>query len=369
MHKHLIKTLLVIVVSSVLGGSLLLGCTQANSKQQQTPQQSPFAQPADNNQISDVRNTPIVRAVRAVGPAVVGITNKAYARDLLRGKVLVEKGSGSGVIIDQNGIIVTNNHVVEDAQELIVSLSDGRSFPGKVLGKDPMTDLAVIKVEATGLPVAVLGDSDNLMVGETAIAIGNPLGREFQGSVTVGVVSALGRSIELGDRQFKLIQTDAAINPGNSGGALANAYGAVIGINSAKVSLEGVEGIAFAIPINSAKPIIQSIIEKGRVIRSYLGVGLIDKRMAPNFDIDLEKGVLIGQIYANGPAAKAGLFEDDIILSIGGKEVNTIAELRTELDKYAVGTTVNVVILRDNNQMTIGVVLEETPQKQTRLRR
>ena len=368
MHKRLMKALLVVIISSVLGGGLLLGCTQVNSKQQ-TPQQSPFAQPADNNQISDARNTPIVRAVRAVGPAVVGITNKAYARDLLRGKVLVEKGSGSGVIIDQNGIIVTNNHVVEDAQELIVSLSDGRSFSGKVLGRDPMTDLAVIKVEATGLPAAVLGDSDNLMVGETAIAIGNPLGREFQGSVTVGVVSALGRSIEIGDRQFKLIQTDAAINPGNSGGALASADGAVIGINSAKVSLEGVEGIAFAIPINSAKPIIQSIIEKGRVIRSYLGVGLIDKRTAPNFDIDLEKGVLIAQIYANGPAAKAGLSEDDVILSIGDKEVNTVVDLRTELDKYAVGTKVDVVILRDNKQITVGVVLEETPQKQPRMRR
>ncbi|MPL58445.1 putative serine protease HtrA [bioreactor metagenome] len=161
-----------------------------------------------------------------------------------------------------------------------IDLADGRTFNGKVLGVDPATDLAVVKVDTTGLPTAVLGDSDGLLIGEPAIAIGNPLGMEFRGSVTVGVISALNRSIEIGERKFKLIQTDAAINPGNSGGALVNADGVVVGINSAKIAVAGVEGIGFAIPINTARPILQSVIEKGRVVRAYLGVGVLDRNTA-----------------------------------------------------------------------------------------
>ena len=231
---------IVALVGIVLGASLMVGC---NGQSLAKPNPQSVSQIANlNNQksmagVSDARNTPIVRAAQAVAPAVVGITNKAYARDYFNRKVLVEQGEGSGVIIDANGYIATNNHVVNGAQEIVVSLPDGRSFPGKVLGADPATDLAVVKIEATDLPVATLGDSDNLLVGEPVIAIGNPLGLEFQGSVTVGVISALNRSIDIGERKFKLIQTDAAINPGNSGGPLVDSRGRVVGINTAIIAI------------------------------------------------------------------------------------------------------------------------------------
>lgn len=214
--------------------------------------------------MSSARNTPIVKAAKKVGPTVVGITNKALVRDYFNRTQLVEKGVGSGVIYSKDGLIATNNHVVEGAKELVVSLPDGRTYPGRVLGTDPTTDLAVVKIDAKeDLPVAEFGDSDSLMVGEPAIAIGNPLGLEFRGSVTTGVISALNRSVDVGERNFKLIQTDAAINPGNSGGALVNADGQVIGINSAKVAVSGVEGIGFAIPINEAKPILEALAKMG----------------------------------------------------------------------------------------------------------
>lgn len=323
-------------------------------------------QPAANTQVSEARNTSIVRAAQAVGPAVVGITNKSYVRDFFNRKVLVERGAGSGVIFDANGYIATNYHVVQDAQEITVSLSDGRTFTGKVLGSDPATDLAVVKVDAAGLPTAVLGDSDSLLIGEPAIAIGNPLGMEFRGSVTVGVISALNRSIEIGERKFQLIQTDAAINPGNSGGALVNADGVVIGINSAKISVAGVEGIGLAIPINTARPILESIIEKGRVVRAYLGVGVLDRNTAARYgyDLDLDKGVYLAQIAPTGPAAKAGLREGDIILKVAGVETNSVADLRSTIDAQPVGSKKDVIITRNGQSMTIKVTFEEMPAGQ-----
>ncbi|MDD4601213.1 MAG: trypsin-like peptidase domain-containing protein [Negativicutes bacterium] len=320
-------------------------------------------QPAANTQVSDARNTAIVRAAQAVSPAVVGITNKAYVRDYFNRKVLVERGAGSGVIFDSNGYIATNYHVVQGAQEITVSLADGRTFTGKVLGTDPATDLAVVKVDTTGLPTAVLGDSDGLLIGEPAIAIGNPLGMEFRGSVTVGVISALNRSIEIGERKFKLIQTDAAINPGNSGGALVNADGVVVGINSAKIAVAGVEGIGFAIPINTARPILQSVIEKGRVVRAYLGVGVLDRNTAARYgyELNIERGVYLAQVAPNGPAAKAGLREGDIILKVAGTETNSVADLRSTIDAQPVGSKKDVIIIRNNQTMTIVVTFEEMP--------
>jgi len=201
------------------------------------------------------------------------------------------------------------------------------------------------------------------MVGEPAIAIGNPLGLEFKGSVTAGVISALNRSIDIGERRFKLIQTDAAINPGNSGGALVNADGVVVGINSAKISLTGVEGIGFAIPINSARPILQSIIDKGRVIRAYLGVGALDKNSAAKYgyELNLEKGVYVAKLSPSGPAAKAGIREGDVILKVAGAETNSVADLRAVLDSQQVGSSVEVVIQRNGKNQTISVLLEEMP--------
>ncbi len=366
-----IKLIAVItLVGAMLGGSLVYSWLNnyyakpvpppINQSLGQVPGLKP---PSAKASVSEARNTPVVRAAQAVGPAVVGITNKAYARDFYNRRVLIEQGTGSGVIFDANGYIATNNHVVENAQEIVVSLSDGRTLPGRVLGTDPATDLAVVKVDESGLPAAQFGDSDSLLVGEPAIAIGNPLGLEFRGSVTAGVISALNRSLEIGERRFKLIQTDAAINPGNSGGALVNADGVVIGINSAKISVAGVEGIGFSIPINLARPILQSIIEKGRVIRAYLGVGVLDKMSAARYgyDLNLEKGVYVARAGRSGPAGKAGIVEGDIIVKVAGQETNSVADLRSVLDTQAVGSRVTVDIIRNGQSQSITVLLEEMP--------
>lgn len=368
--KRLTPYIAVSLISMVIGATFVVGCAgnfTGDKAQKPDTAGSPFKAlqpPAAQAHVSDARNTPIVRAAQTVGPAVVGITNKGIARDFFSNRqVLVEQGTGSGVIFDEQGYIATNYHVVQNAQEISVSLADGRTFDGKVVGGDPATDLAVVKVNASNLPVAVLGDSDSLMVGEPAIAIGNPLGLEFKGSVTAGVISALNRSLDIGERRFKLIQTDAAINPGNSGGALVNADGVVIGINSAKISLSGVEGIGFAIPINSARPILQSLIDKGRVIRAYLGVGALDQSTAAKYgyELKLDKGVYIAKASASGPAYKAGIREGDIILKVAGAETNSVAELRAVLDTQQVGGKVEVVIQRNDQKQTINVLLEEMP--------
>lgn len=370
MYKKFAPLFIIAVVGAIIGGGLVLGCSGDFSArsipQVVAPLQNLVQTPSTQAQVSAGRNTPIVRAAQAVGPAVVGITNKAYARDYFNRKVLVEQGTGSGVIFDSRGYIATNNHVVENAQEILVSLADGRVLNGKVLGADPVTDLAVVKVEIGDLPVALLGDSDNLLVGEPAIAIGNPLGLEFKGSVTAGVISALNRSIEIGERKFKLIQTDAAINPGNSGGALVNADGVVVGINSAKISIAGVEGIGFSIPINTARPILQSLIEKGHVIRPYLGVGIIDRNTAAayGYEFNIEKGIYLVKIAKTGPAGKAGLTEGDIILKVAGMDINSVADLRAAVDAQAVGSKIDVSIIRGGNQKNVSVLLEEMPSNQ-----
>ncbi len=367
-YRKIAPFFLTAVFGAFIGGGLVLGYGGSFvAKEQARPQgeKITLSQGTANAQLSAARNTPLVRAAQAVGPAVVGITNKAYARDYFNRKVLVEKGTGSGVIFDAKGYIATNNHVVEGAQELAVSLADGRVVTGRVVGTDPVTDLAVVKVEEANLPVATLGDSDSLMVGEPALCIGNPLGLEFKGSVTAGVISALNRSLEIGERKFKLIQTDAAINPGNSGGALVNADGVVVGINSAKIAVEGVEGIGFAIPINSARPILESIIEKGRVVRAYIGIGSLDKETAAayGYRLDLEQGVYVAQVQPDGPAGKAGIRQGDIILKIGGTPVNSVVDLRAAVAAQPVGGKVEVLIVRKGKQMTASVVLEEMPQQ------
>ena len=309
---------------------------------------------------SDARNTPVVRAARAVGPAVVGITNKAVARDWFNNQFEIEQGVGSGVIFRADGYIVTNNHVIAGAKEIIVSLADGRSVSGELIGTDEVTDLAVVKIDADNLTAAEFGDSDDIMVGEPAIAIGNPLGLEFQGSVTAGVISALNRTLNLNDRQFKLIQTDAAINPGNSGGALVNADGLVIGINSAKLAANGVEGMGFAIPINTVRDIVAELMEKGRVIRPWLGVGVFDKETAARqgYRLNADAGVYVEHVDKDGSAGAAGIRRGDIILEIAGKPVNTVGELRSAVAEQKVGTVIQVKLQRDGDIITVDVTLQ-----------
>ena len=318
----------------------------------------------DTANLSAARNTPAVRAAKAVGPSVVGITNKAVVRDWFNNPVETE-GAGSGVVFRADGYIVTNNHVVSGAKEIIVSLADGRSLKGKLIGADEVTDLAVVKVEASDLPVATFGDSDGIVVGEPAIAIGNPLGLEFQGSVTSGVISALNRTLDISDKRVKLLQTDAAINPGNSGGALVNADGQVIGINSAKVAASGVEGMGFSIPSNTVQAIIKELMEKGYVARPYLGVTIFDPGTAARYgyQLNIDKGVYVFRLTLGGPADKAGLQRGDIILKMGDKEVNSVSELRRQVGEHKVGDSVKITFDRNGTTHTVDIVLEEMPQE------
>lgn len=314
-------------------------------------------------QVSSNRETPAVRVAKAVGPSVVGITNKAIARDFFNRRVETE-GVGSGVIFRSDGYIVTNNHVIAGAKELIVSLADGNTLNAELVGADEMTDIAVVKVDAKDLPTAKFGNSDEVVVGEPAIAIGNPMGLEFQGSVTVGVISALNRTLELNDKRVKLFQTDAAISPGNSGGALVNAEGEVIGINSAKLATNGVEGMAFAIPINTVKTIIDELMAKGYVARPYLGVTIFDKPTAARYgyQLSIDKGVYVFQVSLESPAGRAGLQRGDVILSIDDKEVNSVAEVRSDIAARKVGDKVKVKYDRDGKENTVEVTLQEMPQ-------
>ncbi len=319
--------------------------------------------PESNVKISEARNTPAVRVAKLVGPAVVGITNKTVAHDIFN-RAFETEGVGSGVIFKSDGYIITNNHVIANAKEIIVSLSDGNTVNGTLIGTDEMSDIAVVKIDEKNLPTAELGDSDTVVVGEPAIAIGNPMGLEFQGSVTVGVISALNRTLDLNDRRVKLFQTDAAISPGNSGGALVNADGQVIGINSAKLAVNGVEGMGFAIPINTVKSIVDELMDKGYVARPYLGVTIFDKPTAARYgyQLTLDRGVYVFQVAIDSPAGRAGFQRGDIILSIDGEEVNSVPEVRNAVAAHKVGDKVKVEVDQGGMKNTVEITLEEMPQ-------
>jgi serine protease Do len=272
-----------------------------------------------------------------------------------------QQGSGSGVIIDESGYVLTNNHVVSGADKITVKLSDGREFKAKRIGTDPKTDLALIKIDSKNLPVATLGDSDKIEVGEWVIAIGNPFGLEH--TVTVGVVSAKSRS-GLGTGTYEdFIQTDASINPGNSGGPLVNINGEVIGINTMIVGLG--TGIGFAIPINMAKNIIDDLIKHGKVTRPWVGIGIQDltPELKKHFKISEEEGVIINQIYKNSPAEKADLKTGDVIQEVDGKKVNDAQSLVKEILKKHIGQKIRLGIAREGNFINIDVATKEMPAK------
>jgi len=298
---------------------------------------------------------------REITPAVVGISTVEIQYDLFF-RPVESMSVGSGVIVDPNGYILTNDHVVGRARKITVILSDGRHYDAKRLWSDPTLDLAVIKIKAEDLKVAPLGDSDRLAVGELAVAIGNPLGLRFQRTVTAGIISALERSLPVGNVIMQdLIQTDASINPGNSGGPLINSRGEVIGINTVKAS--EAEAMGFAIPINLAKPIVKSIIEHGRFIKPWLGISGIDREIAAyyNTKVKIDRGILVGGVEPGSPAYKGGIREGDIITHIQGQEINTMAKLRMVLYNLEVGQTVEIRVLRDNKERIISVTLEEMP--------
>jgi len=272
-----------------------------------------------------------------------------------------QRGEGSGVIVDKEGYVLTNNHVIEGADRVKVRLNDGREFIATVKGRDTRTDLAVLHIKAKDLPVATLGDSDKLEVGEWAIAIGNPFGLEH--TVTVGVISAKGRS-GLGTGTYEdFIQTDASINPGNSGGPLINIDGEVIGIN-VMIIWPG-QGIGFAIPINMAKQILADLIKEGKVVRPWLGIRVQDLTadMAEQFQVKDREGVLISQVEPGTGAEKAGLTSGDIIKSVDDKAVKNASELIKEIQKRKVGQKVRLGLIRDGKEMTVEVNLTAMPEK------
>ena len=306
----------------------------------------------------------VVEAVNKVKPAVVGISNMQQGTDFFgRQTQEQEAGTGSGVLFDsEKGYIVTNNHVVEGAKDLEVTLEDGKRIKGELVGTDPLTDLAVVKVdpkEVTAIKAAAFGSSDSLNIGEPAIAIGNPLGLKFAQTVTTGVISATKRDMPTADGAFSMsvLQTDAAINPGNSGGALVNIKGEVIGINSAKISQTGIEGIGFAIPMDEAKPIIQQLIDKGKVERPVLGISPVDLADVDQqrLDVPVDKGVVIAKVSGN--ADKAGLQRGDVIVKIDGDQVDDQIALRKALYKKKPGDTVKVEYYRGKDLKTVSVQL------------
>jgi len=273
-----------------------------------------------------------------------------------------QHGSGSGVIIRQDGYVLTNNHVVGQADEIKVTLNDKREFQGKVVGRDSFTDLALVKIEATGLPIAQLGTSKNLRPGDWAIAIGSPLGLDH--SVTMGIISALGRSLsDINSVDF--IQTDAAINPGNSGGPLLNIRGEVIGLNTA-IRGDG-QNIGFAIPIDIAKEVVDQLVKGGKIKRPYVGIYMQDlnEKIARAIGVPANtKGVLIAKVDPEGPAALGGLTAGDVIEKIDGKEVMTSKEVQKRIRSHKVDETVDFLVLRNGALTATTVKLGDYPQKE-----
>ena len=365
------------LLAALLGLALLPACRAQESKSSAAPLDlkldlSPLSAPADHP-----RAVSYADVISPIQPAVVSVYSSKTVRQRLQMPDIFRQfydgpsereqkleGLGSGVIVSKNGYVLTNNHVVAEADELKVALADGREFPAKLIGTDPKTDVAVIRIEAENLPVATLADSDKLRVGDIVFAIGNPLG--VGQTVTMGIVSATSRRIGILENKQTggyedFIQTDAAINQGNSGGALIDAQGRLVGINTAILSGAGGNiGIGFAIPINMASSILTSLVETGSVQRGMLGVGGDDLKPDVAEALGLKKdqrGVIVTNINKDSPAAKAGVKTSDVIVAIDGRPVSTFFELRNSIASRAPGSVVELRILREGKERTIKATL------------
>jgi len=353
--------LIAALLGAIVGGLMVVMVSPLLSPKAPAPDNR-----GDNKSLPPVvasAESPVIKIADTVSPTVVGISNRVNVSAFFAHQ-RVEKGAGSGVVFDKDGYIVTNYHVIENADQLVVTLTDGKQVPGKVIGVDRRTDLAVVKVNEKGLKTAVFGNSDKVRVGELAVAIGNPLG-EFASTVTAGVISAVNRSVDVDEERFRLLQTDAAINPGNSGGALVNSMGEVIGINSIKISDITIEGLNFAIPINTVKPIVESLIKHGKVVRPWIGIlgGDVNPYVAEQYGLAVEKGVFVNELPPGGPADKAKMKPGDVIISFNKEEIKNFSDLRAVVEKQKIGDKVEVVVMRGKEKKTLMMTLAEMPQQ------
>ena len=376
------RWLLVIGFILICGGLGTSGCQSREPSGDSSQLPLPAAsEPPSTQPQTPLKTDPnfVVQVVNRVGPAVVRInasrTVSTQPRDSIFGDFFggsrrpserVEQGTGSGFIYNKSGLILTNRHVVADADQVTVVLKDGRQLEGEVLGSDALTDVAVVKINAEGLPTLSLGDSDTLQPGEWAIAIGNPLG--LDNTVTVGIISATGRSsseVGIPDQRVNFIQTDAAINPGNSGGPLLNQNGSVIGVNTAIIS--NAQGLGFAIPIALASRIAKQLETKGSVSRAYIGVKMVNlspnileqiKQQRPEFKASSDTGVLVVEVIQQSPAQKAGLKDGDIILTINGKTIKDSNEVQQIVEASSPGDILRMEVNHEgqkrNLQLTLG---------------
>jgi S1-C subfamily serine protease len=326
-------------------------------------ERSSFAPPSDNAVLLDEYSRTVVGAADRVGPAVVNIDIKQRINGR-RGPREIG-GSGSGFIIAPDGFILTNSHVVHDANQIAVSLPDGGEYPAQMVGDDPDTDLAVIRIDAPQLAHVRLANSENLRVGQLVVAIGNPLG--FQASVTAGVISALGRSMhsQSGRLIDNIIQTDAALNPGNSGGPLVNSAGEVIGVNTAMI--RPAQGICFAIASNTARFVAGWLIRDGRIRRSYIGVAgqnvPLHRRIVRFYNLPVETGVLVVSVEKDSPAQRASLREGDLIIAFNEQPIGSIHELHKMLMGEQIGVEAKVLIIRHTEKLVLAITPAESPSR------
>jgi S1-C subfamily serine protease len=391
-------SLVLLGAGGAFGGSRILASAQPLAERPVVTQQisqvpSPGASGGSGRLLSAANPNFIADAAQKVGPAVVRIDStrqvatrglpeefsrdprlrRFFGGDSQRPSSRVQEGTGSGFIVDANGIILTNAHVVDGADQVSVVLKDGRRLEGRVLGEDPVTDVAVVKVEATNLPTVALGNSEQLQPGEWAIAIGNPLG--LDNTVTAGIISATGRSsaaIGVGDRRVGFIQTDAAINPGNSGGPLLNERGEVVGMNTAIIS--GAQGLGFAVPINTAKRISDQLIATGKVDHPYLGIQMAtitpDLKQKLNSDpnspvsVSEDKGIVIVQVVPNSPAARAGIRVGDVITRVDGKEATSAEVIQQAVEESKVGGNVDLEMRRNGQTVNLSIQPGVLPAEQ-----
>ncbi len=361
------RLVVIVIIASFLFG--LLGSVVGSRLTGTQPRVAPTAQTNDSQPVT-AEGLSVVEAAKKVSPTVVSLTTETTVQTFLGPSD--QKSGGTGFIITNDGLIATNKHVVEKAtKNLVVVTNDGKSYPAEVKALDPTLDFALIKIDAKNLPVATLGNSDTLQVGQPVIAIGNALG-EYQNTVTSGVISAKARTIQAGDgissaeQLDNLLQTDAAINPGNSGGPLVNLAGQVIGVNTAVAG--DAQGIGFAIPINAAKNAIDSFTTQGRIVRAGLGVRYVTvtKELARLNKLPVDYGVLLTTgrgnqpaVTANSPAAQAGLRDGDLIVAINGTKIDESRSLPSVIGQFKPGDEIEVTYLRDGKEQKIRVRLTE----------